>query len=87
MTSVSQYITDIKAKYKEKYSDDEFIDSCSVAGGFNLPSQDVLKYLKIDQIFERLFKAGNRNLVFASEMGEAKKKLQLIDHSAKMNKN
>jgi len=77
MTSVSKYITDIKAKYKEKYSDDEFIDSCSVAGGFNLPSQDVLKYLKIDQIFERLFKAGNRNLVFASEMGEAKKKVTI----------
>jgi hypothetical protein len=63
--NVSKYVDAIRD------IDVDFMNSCAVAGGFNLPEDpNVLQYLDIDSIFERLFKAAEGNIVFASEMGE-----------------
>jgi len=63
----------------------EFINTCAVAGGFNLPKQEVLQYLKIDRIFDRLFNIAENNLVFASEMGEGKLEYNNVKFSTENN--
>jgi hypothetical protein len=77
--TVQTYADDIRS------IDPEFINTCAVAGGFNLPKQEVLQYLKIDSIFERLFKIADNNLVFASEMGEGKLEYNNVKFSTENN--
>uniref|UniRef100_A0A6C0JQK3 Uncharacterized protein n=1 Tax=viral metagenome TaxID=1070528 RepID=A0A6C0JQK3_9ZZZZ len=70
MTDITKTVQDYVDVIRD--IDLEFINTCAVAGGFNLPKQEVLKHLKIDSIFNRLFEIADNNLVFASEMGEGK---------------
>jgi hypothetical protein len=74
--TVQDYVDDIRS------INPVFINTCAVTGGFNLPEkEDVLKHLKIDSIFDRLFKIADNNLVFASEMGEGELKYNNVKFS------
>jgi len=79
MTNITKYIGPQKDPRTSSIVDDirnidvNFINTCAVAGGFNLPTDPIaLQYLKVNEIFDRLFKVAETNIVFASEMGSGK---------------
>jgi hypothetical protein len=63
--------TFIKDYFYKKNDLAGFIQSCQIAGGFQLPTNpDFLKRLTVENIYDRVSKIGDTNLVFASEIND-----------------